>query len=31
LPGGYTVVSLNMKDGARLQKNGKHYDIDVAW
>lgn len=31
LPGGYTVVSLNMREGVRLQKNGKQYDIDVAW
>lgn len=31
LPGGYKVVSLSMRDGARLQKNGKQFDIDVAW
>ena len=31
LPGGYKVVSLNMRNGARLQKNGKQYDIDVSW
>lgn len=31
LPGGYKVVSLNMRDGARLQRNGRQYDIDLAW
>ena len=31
LPGGYKVVSLNMRNGARLQKNGVQYDIDVTW
>jgi len=31
LPGGYKVVALSMRDGARLQKNGKQFDIDVAW
>lgn len=31
LPGGYTVVSLDMREGVRLQKNGRQYDIDIAW
>lgn len=31
LPGGYKVVSLSMRDGARLQRNGRQYDIDLAW
>ena len=31
LPGGYRIVSVNMRDGVRLQKNGMKYDIDVAW
>ena len=31
LPGGYRIVSLDMRDGVRLQKNGMLYDIDLAW
>lgn len=31
LPGGYRVVDLSLRNGARLQKNGVQYDIDVAW
>ncbi len=31
LPGGYRIVSVNMRDGVRLQKNGMKYDIDIAW
>ncbi|MGB3619767.1 MAG: hypothetical protein WBA20_00300 [Ketobacter sp.] len=31
LPGGYRIVSMSIRDGVRLQKNGMKYDIDVAW
>ena len=31
LPGGYRIVSLDMRDGVRLQKDGMKYDIDIAW
>lgn len=31
LPGGYRIVSLDMRDGVRLQKSGMYYDIDLAW
>lgn len=31
LPGGYRIVSVSMRDGVRLQKNGMKYDIDIAW
>lgn len=31
LPGGYRIVSLDMREGVRLQKNGMVYDIDMAW
>lgn len=31
LPGGYRIVSMSLREGVSLQKNGMHYDIDVAW
>ncbi len=31
LPGGYRIVSLNARNGVRLQKDGVNYDIDIEW
>ena len=31
LPGGYRIVSVDMRDGVRLQKSGMLYDIDMSW